>query len=221
MRVLFLSILLLAAVALCAQDSLSTYKPGDNMLFVCPTAETLPRGAGCFGSYELFFIDFSMSFVDNFEIGAFSLFPIVTQAVEYAMVHAKFRYFKSDDISSAAYVASIPKASFNMIGNAFSYRSDQWGMHFSPALAINEDNDTEVVFMGGVSLKSGENSQFMADFFTTATTLEDDVSGIMFIGWRWRGEMVAWDFGGVRPILEDTGDFLFFPYVKASWTWGL
>jgi hypothetical protein len=56
---------------------------------------------------------------------------------------------------------------------------------------------------------------FLAEYTNLKTGIEEGFNGLLSIGIRFQGESTSWDLAGVRP-LESTGDFLFFPLLKAT-----
>ncbi|MDO9576936.1 MAG: hypothetical protein Q7J16_03545 [Candidatus Cloacimonadales bacterium] len=204
---------LIAANFLFAGD----YQVGDHDLLLLPTAYTMPRGSGYFSDYELFFINYSFAPTDRTIIGAFSLFPIVTDFLDTFSISVKQNYLKFKNLQSAAWIAYAPKMKGLSIGNVISIATPNSSFHIGySALNDTESDNWENLFMLGIRAELTERTDFIIEFENTSTLIEENFSGIVSLGIRFKSERVAWDFAGVRPLAEDTGSLLFIPLIKAT-----
>lgn len=216
MKKIFLCIVL---TAILLKPSLSQkYTPGDHELLLMPTASTMEKGSYYFSDYELFFLNFTFAPGPNTHLGAFTLFPVTTDFLETFSVGFKHRFINTTDFSSAVWGSYTPKSSTFVLGNVLSINTDRPGFHLGLAAAnqLDGDSHTEVLIMAGTDIELSEKFILLLEYTNLSSFIENDVNGLISFGVRFRGNDIAWELGGLRP-LEDTGDeFLFFPLLKAT-----
>ena len=69
--------------------------------------------------------------------------------------------------------------------------------------------------MLGYRLDVSEKIAIIGEYTNFTRAVEEDFGGLLSLGVRFRGENNTWDLAAIRP-LESTGDFMFFPLLKAT-----
>lgn len=192
------------------------YEAGDHELLLMPTAYTMPKGGKYFSNYELFFLNLAAAPTDRTHLAVFTLFPIHTDFLRTISFGIKQNYLRREKIQSAGWFAYNFESKGVSIGNVVSLGQKKRSLYLGITALTAEDVDKfEFLYMIGLRLGS-ERSDFMIEFENTNTLIEDDFNGILTFGFRFRGETITWDLAGVRPLWENTGNFLMFPLVKAT-----
>lgn len=193
------------------------YRAGDHELFIMPTAYTMPAGSFYFTDYELVFLNFTTALTNRTHAGFFTLFPITKDFLETFSLGLKHNYFRTNSFESAAWLAYTQQIEGFSIGNVISISGKKASFHagISGMTALDQD-EWEYLFMLGSKFDLGENTALIVEFENTNTSIENDFSGLISFGLRFIGKRITWDFAGIRPLAEDTGDFLLFPYIKAT-----
>lgn len=204
-----------------AQDSDSLpspdqYRPGDHELFLMPTAYTMEAGSGYFSDYELFLLNFTYAPTSQTHIGVMTLFPITKDFVESITLGVKQNYLRSDNVQAALWGSYTIKNHLYSIGNVFSIGRRSMSFHLGLSLTGEAKHSESILlllagFRGDISRKLS----FIAEYTNAKELLDEDFSGLISIGIRFRGEQTAWELAGIRP-LESTGEFLFAPFLKAT-----
>jgi hypothetical protein len=204
----------IAILKLNAQD----YRVGDHELLLMPTAYTMEKGNSYFSDYELFFLNYTYAVSPSTHIGIFTLFPITKDFLETVTLGAKQRYLNSDFVKAALWSTYTPKLSGLTVGNVFSLGKNSHGFHLGIGTASSFDDNTdewEFIFMLGYRIDLSKKLAFIAEYTNLETGIEEGFNGLLSLGIRFQGESTSWDLAGIRP-LESTGDFLFFPLLKAT-----
>ncbi|MCF7814114.1 MAG: hypothetical protein K9N09_08565 [Candidatus Cloacimonetes bacterium] len=192
------------------------YEAGDHDLFLMPTAYTMPKGSKYFSDYELFFLNYAIAPTDRTHLALFTLFPITTDFLNTFSVGVKQNYLRKEKIQSAFWCAFNPESVGLSIGNVLSLGQKKRSIHVGlSALTARGADDFEFLYMLGARLGS-ERSDFIIEFENTNSLIDSDFSGIMTLGFRFRGKTITWDFAGIRPLFEDMGNLLFIPFLKAT-----
>lgn len=196
------------------------YRPGDHELLLMPTAKTMKKGQWYFSDYELLFLNFTFAAGENTHIGAFTLFPITSDFLESITLGIKQNYFRNEKFQAAVWGTYTPKASGLTLGNVFSYGGSDASLHIglSGATGVDdEDSGWEFVYMLGGRVNVSHKVCLMAEYTNFSTAAENGFDGLISFGFRFIGESIAWELGGIRP-LEGTGDADFFmvPLLKAT-----
>ena len=211
------SILILCFIAILnlnAQD----YRVGDHELMLMPTAYTMEKGNSYFSDYELFFLNYTYAVSPSTHIGIFTIFPVTKHFLETVTLGAKQQYLNSDFIKAALWSTYTPKVSGFTVGNVFSLGKNSHGFHLGISTASSFEDNTdewEFIYMLGYKIDISRKLAFMAEYTNLETAIEAGFNGMLTLGIRFQGESTSWDLAGVRP-LESTGDFLFFPLLKAT-----
>ena len=101
------------------------YRNGDHELLIMPTAYTMPQGSSYFTDYELFFLNYTYAPTKSTHIGAFMLFPVVSEAFETITVGVKQNYYSSEKFAGAVFGSYTFKSGFASVGNVFSLGSSK------------------------------------------------------------------------------------------------
>lgn len=210
-------IFILLTFAIISLASGQEYRNGDHELLIMPTAYTMPQGSSYFTDYELFFLNYSYGITDKTHLGAFMLFPIVSEAFETISVGVKQNYYQGEKFAGALFGSYTFKEGFATFGNVFSIGNRNANVHFGIGGIIPKTGaEPEALYMIGAKAHTSKNFALLGEYTNMQEGFDNDFGGLFSIGARFVGETLAWDFGGIRPLNEDTGDFIFFPYVKVT-----
>lgn len=193
------------------------YRPGDHELLLMPTASTMPKGSSYFSVYELFFLNYVYAPTDNTHIGAFFLFPITADFVETASLGVKQRVLRRERVETALWGSWMPRTGAVTAGATTSLELDGGSLHAGlGGLTLIDDHDrsSEWLLMLGYRLDVRNRVSLHVEYATADAA--QDWGGLLSLGIRFRGESIAWDIGGVRPLTETDG-LLFLPMLKATW----
>jgi len=206
------SIILIATVG-----SAQTYEIGDHELLLMPTAYTMPKGKSYFANYELFFLNYTNGVTNSTHIGVFTLFPVVKDFIETFTVGVKQNYLRIPSLQGAVWGTYTPKIGGFTVGNVFSIGRPSNGLHagIGAAIETEETSKWEVFYMLGYRYDTSPRVSLIAEYSNFHSLIEEDFNGIISLGVRFRVNTISWELAGVRP-LESTGDFLFFPLLKAT-----
>ncbi len=197
------------------------YQIGDHELLIMPTAYTMQAGQSYFSNYELFFLNYSYAPTNTTHLSAFTLFPITSDFVETITLGVKQQFLNFDNAKAALWATYTPKPSLVFIGTVFSIGANPDGLHVGLSIANSLDRDDknkdkwELVFMLGYRLDVSEKIAIIGEYTNFTRAVEEDFGGLLSLGVRFRGKSNTWDLAAVRP-LESTGDFIFFPLLKAT-----
>lgn len=195
------------------------YKPGDHELLIMPTAYTMDSGDFYFSDWELFFLNAAYAPTPSTHVGLFMLFPITSDFVKTITLGVKQKYLDFDGFKAAAWATYTPDAKDGLtVGNVFSIGKNTHGLHLGIAGASafdDEDTGWELVFLVGYRYDVSQKVGLIAEYTNAKSGIDEGFDGVISIGVRFIGESMSWDLAGVRP-LESTGDFLFFPLLKAT-----
>ena len=213
---------LLMVVLLTAAGLSQEYQAGDHELMLMPTAYTMEQGKSYFTDYELFFLNYTYGVTNTTHLSVFTLFPITKDFLETLTFGAKQQYLSNEAFKAALWTTYTPKISVLTLGTVFSIGANPDGLHlgFSMANSLEREDSNadqwEWIYMVGYRLDVSKKISIMAEYTNSSSAIEGDFNGLLSLGVRFRGESIAWELGGVRP-LENTGDdFLFFPLLKAT-----
>ena len=194
------------------------YHAGDHELLLMPTAYTMEAGKSYLSDYELFFLNYTYAVTPSTHLGIFTLFPITKDFLETFTLGAKQKYLDSGFIKAALWTTYTPKISGLTLGTVFSFGKAANGLHIGISTATEfetSEEHWEFVYMLGYRYDLSQKFSLLAEYTNFSSFIEEDFNGLISIGIRFRGESIAWELAGVRP-LESTGDFLFFPLLKAT-----
>jgi hypothetical protein len=193
------------------------YRPGDHELLLMPTASTMNKGLSYLSSYELLLLNYNYAVTSRTHIGIFSLFPVTSDFLETFSFGFKQNYLRTDHVQSAFWGSYTIKNPFLSFGNVLSFYSGLQSYHIGIGgfRELEDSNDLELIYMLGTGFQVSQNSTIMLEYTNSGTAIEEDFSGLISIGVRFKGEKIAWDLAGMRP-LESSGDLIFIPLVKAT-----
>lgn len=200
-----------------ATDSVrNPYQPGDHELFIMPTAYTMDAGQAYFSDYELIFLNVTFAATSTTHIGAFFLFPVTTDFLETVTLGVKQNYFQSDQFSSALWGSYTIKNDLYNAGNVFSIGTRGRSIHLGIGVVGEAKKQRNaLLFLVGGRLDLSKKISAIAEWTNAKELMDEDFSGLLSIGIRFRSGSIAWELAGVRPM-ESTGEFLFFPLLKAT-----
>ena len=194
----------------------STYKPGDHELLLMPTAYTMEKGQSYFEDYELIFINYSYAATNSTHISLFSMFPITTDFLETLAIGAKQSLYQEEKIAVALFGSYWFEPGFALTGAVVSIgpRSSSFHLGFGYGSA---DGGGGGFFMLGYRGDFSQRFSFLAEYSNSTEGVSNEASGVLTFGIRFRGETMAWDLGGIRPLdIPSDSDLLMFPLLKAS-----
>jgi len=217
------------AALLCASTA-GAYQTGDHELLTMPTAWTMDKGQSYFTDYELVCLNYNYGITPRTHIGVFTLFPVTAEMLRSLTLGMKQNWLQGEKVSSALWLTYSPDFQGLTVGNVFSFGTPANGFHAGACLVKGLENNSdfeddgntgpeEYVFMAGYRKDLGPRLSGLLEYYTSSSILDDGFNGLGNFGLRWRGENLAVDFGGMRP-LSDTGDLLFIPYLKATVMFG-
>lgn len=190
------------------------YSPGDHELLIMPTAYTMEQGSGYFSSYEIFFLNFTYAMTSSTHIGAFFLFPITDDFLESITLGIKQNYFRSENFQGALWGSYTIKEGLYLFGNVFSAAAGETSFHAGFGYAGHEDDNIFLILLG-IRHDFSKKVSGIVEYTNAKELMDVDFNGLISFGIRFRSESAAWEIAGVRP-LEDTGDFLMAPLLKAT-----
>jgi hypothetical protein len=194
------------------------YQVSDHELLLMPTAYTMEQGKSYLTDYELFLLNYTYAISPSTHLGVFTLFPITKDFLETFTLGAKQKYLNSDFIKAALWTTYTPKISGLTLGTVFSFGKAANGLHLGISTASEfetSEKHWELIYMLGYRYDFSQKFSLLAEYTNFSSFIKEDFNGLISIGIRFRGESIAWELAGVRP-LESTGDFLFFPLLKAT-----
>jgi hypothetical protein len=194
------------------------YQVGDHELLLMPTAYTMEAGQSYFSDYELVFLNYTYGVTPNTHVGVFTLFPITGDFLETLTLGVKQKYLSGEVVTSALWLTYTPKGSGLTIGNVFSFGKPSHGFHLGLATASSFENKTDewpLIIMLGYRVDISKKLSFLAEYTNVKALIEEGFNGLISFGIRFRSESISWELGAIRP-LQNTGDFLFAPLLKAT-----
>jgi len=204
-----------------SEISKGKYQVGDHELLIMPTAYTMEDGQAYFSNYELFILNFSYAPTSSTHISVLMLFPIVSEFVETISFGVKQKYLNSENVKGALGATYTPKPSLVTIGTVFSIGSGPDGFHAGISMANSLEREDENkdkwewIYMFGYRVDVSQKISLVAEYTNFSAAVEENFNGLLSLGVRFRGVNNTWDLAGIRP-LESTGDFIFFPLLKAT-----
>jgi len=194
------------------------FRPGDHELMLMPTAETMPAGSSYFSVYELALLNYVYAPTDNTHVGAFVLFPITSTFVQTLSLGIKQRVLRAERLEAALWASWTPRANgvtggavASLAAGRASYHLGAGGLYADPA---DDRPQQEWLAMLGARFALGRRGSLHLECATA--DFMQDFGGLASVGFRFRGDNICWDFGGLRP-LQGSGDLLFIPVLKATW----
>jgi hypothetical protein len=202
-------------------DAEYEYQIGDHELFIMPTAFTMKAGQFYFANYELIFLNYTYAPTNSTHIGAFTLFPIVAEFLETITFGLKQKFLDYEVGKAALWLTYTPKPNLITFGTVFSSGSGPAGLHLGISAANSLDRDDEnkdqweLIYLIGVRHDVSKKVALIAEWTNTSSAAENDITGLISFGLRFKGESISWDLAGMRP-LQGSGNLVLFPFVKAT-----
>jgi len=202
------------------EKSKTMYKPGDHELLIMPTAYTMPKGQFYFTDYELVLLNLGYAVTDKTHLSLFSMFPIVSEFTYSITAGFKHRFYKKDKLAAAFTGLYNPRFGILSGGTVISAGNLEKSLHISVSVSgKGGDKDISFSYMLGGRIDTGKKTSLFAEYMNSDTD-DEDFYGLGTAGIRFRGEYLSWDFGGIRPISDDTDDIILLPYLKATYIFG-
>lgn len=193
------------------------YKPGDQSLMLMPTAYTMPAGTNAFTDYEVVFIQYAHALTNHTHLSIASMLPMVPEFVQSITVGVKQRYLVQGNVQAAAFGSYTPDSRILMVGNVVSLGQPSASLHFGLAYGwAEEEHADSPIFYLGARKDLSPKVALLAEYGNSFTALNDELKGIASLCFRFVGDTISWDLGGIRPVGVDMGDLLFFPVLKAT-----
>jgi len=198
------------------------YQAGDDNLMIMPTAYTMEAGRSYFSDYEIILIDFHYAITSNLGIGCTTIFPVTTHFLETLTIRSRFKYLDLEKFKGAIWAAYIIHPNALILGNVFSIGKKASSFHIGLGTfsALNPDGSSALMGMLGYRIDVSKKHSLFAELIHTSSALdlseEEDLTGYMCFGLRFRGDTISWEIGGFRPYASDTSELLFFPIIKAT-----
>lgn len=193
------------------------YRPGDHELLLMPSAYTMEKGQSYFSDYELFLINYTYAITGRTHLSVFSLFPIHADFLQTFTMGIKHNYYRVPGVASAAWLTLTPKGGLINIGNVLSLGSRGKSLHIGlGALTARETEHWELTYLLGGRYDISRKFSLLAEYTNSKNGFENNSNGFLSLGIRFRGEAIAWDFAGARPLNDPDFDLLFLPLIKAT-----
>lgn len=194
------------------------YQPLDNELLILPTTKTFPKGTFYLESYELFFLNFGYSVTDDTQLGFGIVFPLMTEFYQSSTFGIKQQILKETPVRLSAYGAYNPKSGIFFLAGVVGVTPNRLDLNLTLGIA-GDEKGSQVFYYGlGVRADLSRKVSLVMEYAnggSTVTADNNNFSGLFSFGLRFRNNDLSWEIGGIRP-LEDTGDFLFLPMLKAA-----
>jgi len=118
----------------------------------------------------------------------FTLFPIVTQFLDTFSIGIKQNYLRAEKIELATWLAFTQQIDGFSIGNVMSIKGKKASFHLGlSGLTAIEADEWEYLFMLGSKFDLTENTALIVEYETTNSALENDYSGLISLGFRFKG----------------------------------
>lgn len=217
--------------------------PNADRAFILPTAMTQPGHSATYNNYELLLHGLTYGITDRVQTTVTVLSPIVKDMPFLGIAAVKWRFLATQRFHMALQGSaglghvfdSSPSSNSNgytLGGGAFAtacLREDCSSILSASATYqhfFSGNNDGNLVIYGG-SLVHGvsQHVKLLAEVASAAASGGssdlDNMPGALFgYGVRLHTSNIASDIGFVRPVGEDTGDFLLgLPFVNVSYRW--
>ncbi len=216
LKTLLLIVAVWFTLCLSAQEA-DGYMPGDQSLMLLPTAYTMPRGSSSLTNYEVLVLQYAYAPTNSTHISGMSVMPFFEGFEKSITLGAKQRYLKKGYVQSAVFISLTPDSQVFSAGNVLSIGRPAQSLHLGALYAWNNEEgmDSPVIF-AGVRKDLGRKVAIMFEYGTVIDELSDDLDAIVSFGFRFKGNNIAWDLGGIRPTGVSTDDLYFFPVIKAT-----
>ena len=191
----------------------------DQALFIIPTAYTMPKGKSAITDFELLILQYTYAPVEHLHISAGMAFPIVSELIRSLTIGAKFNYFHQGNVQAAVFGSYSPHPDIRAanIGHVLSIGKPGGSVHFAVTKPFGEIEDIGkggvVAALGGIA-DLGPRVAGIGELYLYLS--KDEPLKAFNLGLRFKGKNISWDLGGMRPIGIDTGGFIAFPFVKAT-----
>lgn len=196
------------------------YRPGDHELFIMPTAYTMKEGMAYFSDYELLWLNYTYAITNSTHLSVFSMFPFTADAFEFVTFGMKQRYLSTKSTHSALWGAYMPKNGLYSLGNVITWGNQKINLNYSLGIggsSRSNNNELAITNMIGFSTTISGKFSFISEYANFGGIDDEDfLFDMISIGIRFRGENIAWDFGGFRP-LDANSDIFFLPLLKATY----
>ena len=199
------------------------YKSGDHELFLMPTAHTMPARQSYLGSYDVLLLNYTLAVGQSTHLGLYALalpdFDGVIAAVSVTLL-AKHTYYESRTFSGAAWGMINVIGLFAVIGNIFSYETENIGFHggfgFARISVFENRASSHGVFLLGTNAKICSWLHAIAEYGNTPNEMldmDEQFNGLGMAGLRYRDRHFVLDIAAGKLFKVKNKDV--FPIVKA------
>ena len=223
-------------------DAARLEDPNLDRCFFLPTAETQPQGALAFNNYELLFLGLSYGVTDRFQVTGTALAPIVTGMPTLFLGNVKYQALRSGSVRLAltagfGYVGeetfdTPDSSSSGVFAGAVASRCLSEDCHslasfsLSAGRGFSDDDDADglgLAFGGSLVKRVSRRTKLLFEVVSGASfdpAFEMLPGALLSYGIRFFGSDIAGDVGFVRPVGEDTGEFLLgLPFINFTYRW--
>lgn len=199
--------------------------PDYNSILLVPTPETLPKGAGYFRDFELFFLNFGLGVTDDLDISFATLFPVSSELIMFG-AGAKLRLLSREEfpvgVAAVANVTRFDDRSFGTAGGVLGVGDRRRSLNFSAQRTFGDEaTDPAWMLLAGADLQFSERTKFIVEYATNTQFIDDDedFDGIFNIGLRFFGDGMSFTLTGFRPLGTDGDGLVLFPLAMFSMHW--
>lgn len=196
--------------------------PDQNTIMFCPTPATLSKGDVYFRDFELFFLNVGFGLTGSFDLSLGTFFPFSSEVLMLS-VGGKLELVDRESspigLALTGSYTRLEETQFGAIGGVAGIGNRRNSLNLAVNCTIDDDEDTELVFIVGGDAQFRSWSKFFAEYFSSSSLLKnenDDLKGFVNIGFRFFGKSHSFSLSGFRPLAEDSGSFLAFPMIMYS-----
>jgi hypothetical protein len=207
-------------IAVAAQN----FDPDYNSVLLGPTAETLPKRAAYFRSFELLILNFGYAPTDNLNLSIGTLFPVTP---ELGMFSAGFKYRLLSrekhhiGLAAAGTGTVVSESWLATLTGVIGVGNRRHSLNFSINGTFVEEQDPGAFYVVSGDTQVSGSTKLLAEFGNSANRVldDEDVDGFLNIGIRMFWERTSFTITGFRPLMSDSGDFIAFPIVMFARHW--
>lgn len=195
-----------------------------NSVLFGPTPETFPKGTGYFRSFELLFLNVGFAPTNNLNLSFATLFPISSAT---GMLSAGFKYrFLSREkhfvgLAVAGTGTVVSSSWLATLTGVLGIGNRRNSLNFSIHEAFVQDQDRGAFYIVSGDVQFAPSAKLLAEYGNSANRVldDEDLNGFINIGVRMFWERTSFALTGLRPLTEDSGDFIAFPVVMFARHW--
>ncbi|MDD2331512.1 MAG: hypothetical protein PHI68_02535 [Candidatus Cloacimonetes bacterium] len=191
--------------------------PGDQTTILLPTAYTMPKGKFSLTNYQVFFIQLTYAATNSTHLSIGSIVPFFEEFSRTLSFGFKQRYLSKGQFNSAVFAFVNPDSEILALGNMLSVGAPTACISLGVGFAKDGREDFESpAFTLSARKNLSKKVAFMMEVGTTLEEMEDNADGMLTFGFRFIGDSISWELGGVRPLGKDMDYIYFIPILKAT-----